>query len=121
MGNISALTEEVEQLRQTETNLTAQLRLQEDHIEILQLNLTQVQHQTESCISLKAAAHSQMLAAESQTKACESNQLFLNKQLQKCKLVNSKDSQQTGTSSSASPLGSVVLMLLICSSLHLIT
>ncbi|KAM7409792.1 hypothetical protein PAMA_001335 [Pampus argenteus] len=120
--NISTLQEEVEQLHQTEANLTARLRLQEDHIEVLQQNLTQAFHQTESCFSLKEAAQSQMLAAQSQTKACQSSQHYLQKQLQKCKLVESEATEQTQCTSAALPLTGVsALMLLICSSLHLIT
>lgn len=45
------------------------------------MNLTQAVHQTETCLSLKAAADSQMLAAQSMTKACESKQQYLEKQL----------------------------------------
>ncbi|KAK2835095.1 hypothetical protein Q5P01_015579 [Channa striata] len=85
MGNISALQDDNEQLRQTEANLTAQIRLQQDHIELVQQNLTQAFHKTESCLSLKTAAESQMLAAQSQTRACESQQQYLQRQLAKCK------------------------------------
>lgn len=124
-GNISILQEEVEQLYQTEANLTAQLSLQEDQIEVLQQNLTQAFHQTESCFSLKAAAQSQMLAAQSQTRACESSQQFLQKQLQKCKLVDSEAPQQTQqdvSDSAVSPFAGIpALTLLVCSSLYLIT
>ncbi|XP_029285777.1 uncharacterized protein LOC115007179 [Cottoperca gobio] len=127
--NISALQENVEQLRQTETNLTAQIRLQEDHIEALQQNVTEAGHQNESCFSLKAAAESQMLAAQSQTRGCESRQQYLHKQLQKCKEVEAEapeQTEQTGQqgdgSSSASPLSGIpALMLLVCSALHLVT
>lgn len=43
-----------------------------DHIETLQQNLTQSFHQTNACHRLNDAAQSEMLAAKSQTKACES-------------------------------------------------
>lgn len=52
-----------------------------DLIEALQQNMTQAVHEKTSCFSLKDAAESQMLAAQSQTKACESRQQYLNKQL----------------------------------------
>uniref|UniRef100_A0AAQ5X6N9 Uncharacterized protein n=1 Tax=Amphiprion ocellaris TaxID=80972 RepID=A0AAQ5X6N9_AMPOC len=127
-GNITVLQEDIEQLRQKEANLTAQISLQEEHIEALEHNVTQAVHQTESCFSLKAAAHSQMVAAQTQTKACESNQQYLQKQLQKCKTAESevpKQTQQqasTPPASAASPLAGIpALTLLICSSLHLIT
>ncbi|XP_070765287.1 NF-kappa-B essential modulator [Enoplosus armatus] len=129
-GNISVLQETIEQLRLTEVNLTAQISLQEDHIEALQQNVTQTVHQTESCFSLKAAAESQMLAAQSQTRACESSQQYLQKQLQKCKVVDSEAAQETqqqdtssdSPSSAASPLSGIpALTLLVCSALHLIT
>ncbi|XP_054458134.1 uncharacterized protein si:ch211-1a19.3 [Anoplopoma fimbria] len=93
-GNISVLQQRVEQLLQTEANLTAQISLQDDHIEALQQNLTQAGHQRESCFSLKAAAESQMLAAQSQTRACESRQQYLHKQLVKCKDVDSEAPQE---------------------------
>ncbi|KAF0041577.1 hypothetical protein F2P81_005109 [Scophthalmus maximus] len=126
--NISVLQEEVEQLRQAEVNLTAQLGLKEDHIDALQQNLTQASHQTESCFSLKDAAQSQMAAAQTQTRACQSNQQYLNKQLQKCKAV---DSQQTSPEehqtpdddkSASPPLAGVPLLpLLVYIALHLMT
>ncbi|XP_067452066.1 protein GOLM2 [Thunnus thynnus] len=124
-GNISALLEEVGQLRQTETNLTARLGLQEDHIDALQYNLTQARHQTQSCMSLKAAAQSETLAAKSETKACESSQEFIQKQLHKCKQVESEAPQQTQKDPSDSAMSTLAgvpaLTLLVCSSLHLIT
>lgn len=128
-GNISVLLEDIEQLRQKEANLTAQISLQEEHIEALEHNVTQAVHQTESCFSLKAAADSQMVAAQTQTKACESNQQYLQKQLQKCKTAESEAPQKTTQQqsstppdSAASPLAGIpALTLLICSSLHLIT
>lgn len=128
-GNISALQEKVEQLRQTEANLTAQLRLQEDHIANLQQNLTQAFHQTESCFNLRAAAQSQMMAAQSQTKACESSQQYLQKQLQRCKAVDSHETPQKQQdvsnerhNSAASLLAGVpAVTLLIGCGLHLIT
>uniref|UniRef100_A0A3Q3W6T8 Uncharacterized protein n=1 Tax=Mola mola TaxID=94237 RepID=A0A3Q3W6T8_MOLML len=52
-----------------------------ENVVALQQNLTQAIHQNASCFSLKAAAESLMLAAQSQTRACQSKQLFLEKQL----------------------------------------
>ncbi|KAJ4921211.1 hypothetical protein JOQ06_019469, partial [Pogonophryne albipinna] len=96
-----------------------------NHIEALQQNVTEAGHQTESCSSLRAAAESQMLAAQSQTRACESRQQYQQKQLQKCKEVESEAPQQeqAGGGSSAPPTlsGIPALMLLLCSALHLIT
>ncbi|XP_031695031.1 uncharacterized protein LOC116377523 [Anarrhichthys ocellatus] len=115
-GNITVLLESVQQLRQTEVNLTAQIALQEEHMEALQQNLTEAGHLTESCSSLRAAA-------ESQTRACESRQQYLHKQLLKCKDVDSEAPQETqlqDSSSSSSPL-SAPLFLLVCSALHLMT
>ncbi|XP_051231623.1 uncharacterized protein si:ch211-1a19.3 [Dicentrarchus labrax] len=130
-GNISVLQENVEQLRQMELNLTARLELQEERIETLQHNVTQTLYETTSCLSLKVAAESQMLAAQSQTKACESAQQYLQKQLQKCKVGEPEAPQETQPQDSASqpssagavsPLcGIPALTLLICSALRLIT
>lgn len=129
-GNISVLQENLEQLRQLEANLTAQISLQEERIDVLQDNVTQTGHQTLTCLNLKAAAESHMLAAQSQTKACESGQQYLKKQLLRCKDVDSEASQQTqqqpATPSpapgAASPLSAVpALTLLFCGALHLIT
>lgn len=52
-----------------------------ENVVALQQNVTQAIHQNVSCFSLKAAAESLMLAAQSQTRACQSKQLFLEKQL----------------------------------------
>nr|XP_046248466.1 uncharacterized protein si:ch211-1a19.3 [Scatophagus argus]XP_046248467.1 uncharacterized protein si:ch211-1a19.3 [Scatophagus argus]XP_046248468.1 uncharacterized protein si:ch211-1a19.3 [Scatophagus argus] len=131
-GNISVLQEKIEQLRQTEANLTAQLSLQEDQIEALQQNVTQTVLETMSCYNLNTAAKSHMLAAENQIKACEVGRQYLQKQLQKCKEVESEAPSQlqpqaatTRPSSpavTASPLAGIpVLTLLVFSALHLIT
>ncbi|KAM9848731.1 uncharacterized protein ACBR49_008024 [Aulostomus maculatus] len=127
-GNISLLQEMVEQFRQTAANLTAQLGLKEEVIESLQQNLTQAVHRTESCFSLKAAADSQMMAAQSQTRACESSQQYLQKQLHKCKEAESVAPPQTQQdvsipledSATSLPLAGI-LTLLACCSLHLMT
>ncbi|XP_078101041.1 uncharacterized protein LOC144513740 [Sander vitreus] len=125
--NISVLEEKVEHLRQSEANLTAHIALQDDHIEELQQNVTQFGHQMESCLSLRTAAESQMLASQSQTRACQSHQQYLNKQLQKCKedavSENAEErKKQQQSPSTASPLaGLPTLMLLVCSALHLVT
>ncbi|XP_017259857.1 uncharacterized protein si:ch211-1a19.3 [Kryptolebias marmoratus] len=128
-GNISVLQEEVQQLQQREANLTRQLGLQEEQIEALHQNLTQADHQTESCLNLKASADSQMMAAQSQTKACESNRQYLQKQLQKCKDAESEAperKQQVDSSSppkdAATPLAGIpALTVLLCGALHLLT
>ncbi|KAM4739788.1 uncharacterized protein FYW61_004119 [Anableps anableps] len=128
--NVTALQEDVRLLQQREANLTKQLRQQEEHIEVVQLNLTQAVHQTESCNSLKAASVSQMLAAQSQTKVCESKQKYLEKLLQKCKAAELEAARVNPAGSSAStpfnaattPLAGIPeLTLLICAALHLIT
>ncbi|KAG7218854.1 hypothetical protein INR49_019481 [Caranx melampygus] len=51
--------------------------LTQDHIEELQNNLTQAVHQTNACVKLQEAAESQMMAAQSQTKAFRSAELSL--------------------------------------------
>ncbi|KAF3834754.1 hypothetical protein F7725_027312 [Dissostichus mawsoni] len=83
-----------------------------NHIEALQQNVTEAGHQTESYSSLRAAAESQMLAAQSQTRP-------------KCKEVESEapELEQADGESSAPPTlsGIPALMLLLCSALHLIT
>ncbi|KAM8888350.1 uncharacterized protein ACB058_002539 [Synchiropus picturatus] len=131
--NISALLDEVEQLHQRETNLTAQLQLQEELVEVLQHNMTLAALQTDACFSKKAAADSQMLAAQSETRACQSSQEYLQKQLQKCKVTNSaappqkqqdvtSKPPQTSATGAAVPLAGIpVAVLLISSGLHLIT
>ncbi|XP_072244742.1 uncharacterized protein [Leuresthes tenuis] len=131
-GNISALQEDVEQLKEREANLTARLSLQEDLIAVLQHNLTIAVHETNSCNSLRRAAHSQMEAAQSQTEACESTQQYLQKKLQKCKVTESeapKQTQEAGSGSTtaaptdgAAPLAGIpALTLLVCCALHLMT
>ncbi|XP_072295494.1 uncharacterized protein [Eucyclogobius newberryi] len=132
MTNISALQETVDTLEQIQANLSTQLVLKEDHIEALHLNLTQAEHQTESCFSLKDAAEAQTKAAESQTKACQSSQDYLQKKLQKCKVSESegqttpqKSSGPTGSGSTGSgpghrASGILVLALLLLPTVHLI-
>lgn len=131
-GNITALEETLERQRQTEANLTAQLALKEDHIDALEQNLTQAFHQTETCFSLRDAAQAQTMAAQSQTRACEASQQYLQKQLQKCKVADSETSQQTTPQKSPSsdpavkddapPLTSIpALSLLVCIGLRLLT
>ncbi|KAM9358181.1 uncharacterized protein ABDE67_003679 [Symphorus nematophorus] len=133
-GNISVLQEDIEELRQTEANLTAQLRLKEEHIEELQQNVTETFHKTLTCYSLKAAAESQMVAAQSQTKGCESREEYLKKQLQKCKEAESdkakqsQSQQQDAAPPTPKPSGATLplscipaLTLLVCGALHLVT
>ncbi|XP_061594836.1 uncharacterized protein si:ch211-1a19.3 [Cololabis saira] len=124
--NISVLLEDVEQHRQTEANLTARLGLQEEHMEVLQQNLTQAGHHMASCASLRAAAESHQKAAQSQTKACESREQHLQKQLQKCQSTQSEAAESVCgvcvAPTDAAPTAAVpALMLLVCGALHLIT
>uniref|UniRef100_H3CC27 Uncharacterized protein n=1 Tax=Tetraodon nigroviridis TaxID=99883 RepID=H3CC27_TETNG len=105
--NITVLLETLEEFRQSEANLTAQLRLREDQVELLQENVTQLLHQTESCFSLKVAAESQRLAAESQTRACQSSRHFLDKQLLRCKNTSSSPVQCRSSTSSPTSARSV--------------
>ncbi|XP_061744657.1 uncharacterized protein si:ch211-1a19.3 [Nerophis ophidion] len=90
LANISMLQEEAEHRMQAQVNLTVQLQHQEELAEALQHNLTQAEHRTEACVSLKAAADSLVTAAQAQTRACEANQKYLHKQLLKCKETESK-------------------------------
>ncbi|XP_008293892.1 myosin-11 [Stegastes partitus] len=127
-GNITLLQEHIEQLRQKEANLTAQISLQEEHIEAVEHNVTQAIYQIESCVREKAVADSQMALAQTNTKACKSNEQRLEKQLDKCKSAESEVPQQTQPQEAAPPksaasrlAGVPVLTLLICSSLHLRT
>ncbi|XP_071396939.1 centriolin [Centroberyx affinis] len=127
-GNVTVLEQQVELHRQTEANLTAHIALQRDHIEVLQQNMTQAFHQTQSCFSLNAAAESQMQAAQSQTKACQSSKQYLEKQLLKCKVVDQQASDQQASDqqtegNGAAPHAGVpaLLLLLLCTGLRLIT
>lgn len=126
--NISALQETVDSLQQIQANLTTQLALKEDEIDALQQNLTQAEHQTDACFSLKDAAEAQTKAAESQLRACQSNQGYLQKQLQKCKVSDSEAAKQTTPQqASQDPTGSgpglsVIpgLVLLLSAIVHLL-
>ncbi|MED6272779.1 hypothetical protein CHARACLAT_000242 [Characodon lateralis] len=79
--NVTALREDIRLLQQKEANLTEKLSLQEGHIQALQVNLTEVVHQNNSWFRLKEAAESHLLAAQSQTKACEARKQHLEKQI----------------------------------------
>ncbi|MEQ2294400.1 hypothetical protein AMECASPLE_003523, partial [Ameca splendens] len=79
--NVTALQEDIRLLQQKEANLTEKLSLQEEHIEALQVNLTEAVHQNNSWFSLKEAAEIQLTAAQSQTKACEARKQLLEKQI----------------------------------------
>ncbi|KAL1023217.1 hypothetical protein UPYG_G00037870 [Umbra pygmaea] len=85
VGNITVLEKEIEMYKAIEANLTSQITLHQENIELLQENVTQVCHNLESCKALHSAAESQRIAAQSQTKACESSKQYLQKQLQRCK------------------------------------
>ncbi|CAL8251896.1 unnamed protein product [Merluccius merluccius] len=80
-GNMSLLEQRLEQQKETEANLTANISLQREEVEALQQNVTQASHHVASCLSLKTAAESQALAAHSQTRACHSSKQYLEKQL----------------------------------------
>lgn len=127
MTNISALQETVDSLQQIQNNLTVQLGLKEDELDLLQQNLTQAEHQTAACFSLREAAEAQTKAAESQLRACQSNQGYLNKQLQRCKVSEAEAAKQTTPQQAAPPTGSgpglsVVpgLVLLLCGTVLLL-
>ncbi|XP_078141928.1 uncharacterized protein LOC139908458 [Centroberyx gerrardi] len=122
-GNVTVLEQRIELHRETEANLTAHIALQQDHIEVLQQNLTQAFHQTQSCLSLNVAAESQMQAAQSQTKACQSSKQYLEKQLLKCKVVDQQASDQQTAGNGGAPHAGVpaLLLLLLCTGLRLIT
>lgn len=126
--NISALQETVDSLQQIQANLTTQLAIKEDQLEALEQNLTQAEHQTQACFSLKDAAEAQTKAADSQHRACQSNQEYLQRQLQKCKVSESEAAKQTtpqqsstGPSGSGPGLSSVpALLLLLSATAHLL-
>ncbi|MEQ2157604.1 hypothetical protein GOODEAATRI_003444, partial [Goodea atripinnis] len=129
--NVTALQEDIRLLQQKEANLTEKLSLQEEHIEALQVNLTEAVHQNNSWFSLKEAAEIQLIAAQSQTKACEARKQLLEKQIQKCKTAESEAQQDKGQSGSSAPsppntataplAGIPAMTLLICAALHLTT
>ncbi|XP_047231197.1 uncharacterized protein si:ch211-1a19.3 [Girardinichthys multiradiatus] len=129
--NVTALQEDIRLLQQKEANLTEKLSLQEEHIEALQVNLTEAVHQNNSWFSLKEAAESHVLAAQSQTKACEARKQLLEKQIQKCKTAESETQQDKGQSGSSAPspsntataplAGIPAMTLLVCAALHLTT
>ncbi|CAL9696014.1 unnamed protein product [Knipowitschia caucasica] len=128
ISNISVLQDSVESLQQIQDNLTSQLALKEETIDMLQLNLTQAEHQTQTCFSLKEATEAQTRAAESQTKACQSSLGYLQRQLQKCKASES-DAKRTTAPQSSGPTGSgpglrpalvLVLVLHLLLPLHLL-
>ncbi|XP_054645790.1 uncharacterized protein si:ch211-1a19.3 [Dunckerocampus dactyliophorus] len=124
-ANISTLQEEAEHLWRAQVNLTAQLRHQEDQVEVLQHNLTQADHRMEACVSLKAAADNHATAAQTQTRACEANQKFLHKQLLKCKEPDSEappppQTQNDPAGSTATPLAAMSAVTLLASCVSLL-
>ncbi|KAJ3599445.1 hypothetical protein NHX12_033408 [Muraenolepis orangiensis] len=121
-GNISLLEQRVEQQKETAANLTALVSLQREDIETLQQNVTQASHRTASCLSLNMAAESQAMAAQSQTKACDSSKEYLERQLSRCK-EHPSSQQTTGSTSpysSSSSLAVVLTLLPTCGGLHLL-
>ncbi|XP_061635399.1 uncharacterized protein si:ch211-1a19.3 [Phyllopteryx taeniolatus] len=106
MANISTLQEEAELMRQTQLNLTNQLKRQEGHVEALQHNLTQSGHVAAACSSLKAAADNRAAAAQTQTRACEADQDFLRKQLVKCQEAQSEAAPPPQTHQNPAAAGS---------------
>ncbi|KAM9479781.1 uncharacterized protein ACWYII_006786 isoform 1-T1 [Salvelinus alpinus] len=120
-GNITVLEKEIEMHKEIEANLTSEITLNQEHIELLQENLTQASHKWASCVALHSAAESQRIAAESQTKACESSKLYLQKQLQKCKRDSGHASELLDDGGAAPQTSILALAVVLCVSLQLIT
>ncbi|XP_061680762.1 uncharacterized protein si:ch211-1a19.3 [Syngnathoides biaculeatus] len=106
MANISVLQEEAELMQQTQLNLTNRLKLQEDHVEVLEHNLTQSGHRAAACSSLKAAADNRADAAQTQTRACEADRDFLRKQLVKCQEAQPESAKPPHSHRDPAPPGS---------------
>ncbi|KAJ7993304.1 hypothetical protein DPEC_G00271040 [Dallia pectoralis] len=118
--NITALEKEIDMNKAIEANLTSEITLLQEQSEFLQENLTQASLKWESCVALLSAAESKQIAADSQTKACESARTHSQKQLQRCKKDGRVDPEQPGNGV-ATPQKSIPalgMVLGIC--LHLI-
>ncbi|CAB1324571.1 unnamed protein product [Coregonus sp. 'balchen'] len=120
-GNITVLEKEIGMHKEIEANLTSEIMLNQEHIEFLQENLTQASHKWESCVALHSAAESRRIAAESQTKACESSKLYLQKQLQRCKKEDHHSFEFLDDGVAAPQTSILALAVVLCVSLHLIT
>ncbi|XP_010895835.2 uncharacterized protein si:ch211-1a19.3 [Esox lucius] len=119
-GNITVLENEIDSHKAIEANLTSEITLHQEQIEVLQENLTQASLKWESCTARHSAAESQRIAAESQTKACESSKLYLQKQIQRCKKCEAPGPEMLDDGV-ATPQNSILALgMVLCVSLHLI-
>ncbi|XP_060734698.1 uncharacterized protein si:ch211-1a19.3 [Tachysurus vachellii] len=115
--NITVLKHEIELHKAIEANLTANITLQEEMIELLQHNLTQNAISLDSCTSMQKAAHNLQTAAEKKTEGCQSSKQFLQKQLEKCKVTTQTSPENDGP---PGPKSAVFLVGLLSISILLI-
>lgn len=120
--NITVLDSTIEKYKLTEENLTAEISLQEDHIEALEHNLTLKAQELASCEALHLASKQLQTVAEKQKQACETTTQYLQKLLKKCKDVDQhehvyhvdhNDSGAQGISTSCVTLAAIVCLSLL--------
>ncbi|KAL6469245.1 hypothetical protein MHYP_G00227690 [Metynnis hypsauchen] len=122
-ANITSLENDIEFHKAIEANLTAQISQQQDLIENLQLNLTQVVSDLASCSAQTKAAQHLQIAAEKQQQACQTRNQHLDKQLTKCKQQSKTDPTHGSQSKNDGPPGptsGIAMVMIVCISLLLI-
>ncbi|KAM9461654.1 uncharacterized protein Hap1MRO34_017848 [Clarias gariepinus] len=109
--NITALEDEIELHKAIEANLTANITLQQEMIDLLEHNVSQEAIELQSCASLKEAAQNLQTAAEKQMQSCQSSKQFMQKQLEKCKTVPHTSAPNNGPDGRTA---GVVLAAVLC-------
>ncbi|KAL7855098.1 hypothetical protein SRHO_G00172880 [Serrasalmus rhombeus] len=120
-ANITSLENDIEFHKAIEANLTAQISQQQDLIENLQLNLTQVVSNLESCSAQTKAAQLLQISAEKQQQACQTRNQHLDKQLTKCKQQSKTDPiHGSNNDGPPGPTSGTAMVVIVCISLLLI-
>ncbi|XP_056133230.1 uncharacterized protein si:ch211-1a19.3 [Lampris incognitus] len=119
--NISDLEQQIEEHRDMEANLTAQISLYQDQLETLHMNLTQAFNQTASCFYQSSAAVSQLMEAQKLTKSCHSSRQQLEKKLLTCNKADPQTHQQTTKNAANAITSFLPLVGAVCCSLRLLT
>ncbi|KAI5101870.1 hypothetical protein C0J45_9073 [Silurus meridionalis] len=115
--NITALKDEIDLHKAIEANLTVNITLQQDMIELLKHNLSQAGIELETCSNLHKAAENLQTAAEMQKQSCQSSMQYIKKQLEKCK---SPPQIEPGNDGPPGPRNGIFLVGVLCISFLLI-
>ncbi|KAK2874450.1 hypothetical protein Q8A67_021603 [Cirrhinus molitorella] len=126
--NVTFLEIKIDEYKLLEENLTAEISLQKDQIDALEHNLTLKAQELASCEALQLAAKQLQTAAEKQKQGCETTKQYLQKQLMKCKQLESHNQDLeheyhldlSDNGAQGITTSSVTLAMIVCLSLLLV-